>query len=120
MKRNILGYIYYRFYDFLCIFKTYDIYYATAHLLSIVVGFYVIHILTYINYLPQFKADQYFFAFGLYISCMSLFYFTVLKRRKYLSIVDVFTDESVEHKNIGRVVVSVILFFAVAGFFILK
>lgn len=108
MKQTKFDYIFYRFYDFLSIIKSYDIYFATIHLMSMLLGLNVLIILNYFSLIVSYRnfwEENMFVAALLYLIPVGVFYLTFLRKKRYLVILKQYEGESAKTKLIARVVV---------------
>ncbi len=116
--KKVAQYLYYRCYDFLYIFQSYDIYFATLHLLSMIISTAILLIIFYSNIISDTTAREYNYAFALaYLISLILFYFITFKKKKYLEIISEFEKENKLQKVIGRVTVVLLIVGLVIGLF---
>ncbi len=114
--RKLFDYIYFRFYDFLCIFKSYDIYFATIHLMSILEGFLLLRLLPIDRFLSvETILKSPYLAVSTYVIPLLINYLLFLKGKRYLKILSTFEKESRTTQKIGRF--SIAIFIAGTLFF---
>lgn len=118
--KKIVEYFYYRCYDFLCIFKSYDIYFAALHLMCILTGFLLVHLLGYFpihkNLIEQYKP----FGILFYLLPMLVFYFLVFKNSKYDKIISCYQTESKMINIIGKIGTASLIIILISLIFITK
>jgi hypothetical protein len=115
MKR-IIDYIYYRCWDFLSIFNSYDIYFAAIHLLSILLSVISITVVLKANFLNDIWIKTHLYVGAIpYLSFVLVFYFYFISTKHCQVIVEKYKNETAISKFLGRgvmvLVITVELFF---------
>ncbi len=120
MKKTF-KYFYYRCYDFLCIFKSFDIYFAALHLMCIISSFVILELMCFI---PQNKDELILnnkIIFGsAYIIPMIFYYFIIFRNEKYLVIIEKYKKESKTINIIGKISVALLIILLIAMLFVVK
>lgn len=108
--RKLLDYIYFRFYDFLLIFKSYDIYFATIHLMSILEGFLLIRLVPIERFLSvETILKSPYLAVSTYVIPLLINYLLFLKGKRYLKILITYENESRLSQKLGRFFIAIFI-----------
>lgn len=117
--RNFLDYIYFRFYDFLTIFKSYDIYFAVIHVIALL---QVIMIIALVPLNSFFSTDvlykNAYWGSIAYLVLIGINYLLFLRKKRYLQIIAKFEKESKRVKVMGRI--SVVVSIAILWWLFIK
>jgi len=120
MKR-LIEYFYYRCYDFLCIFKSFDIHFAALHLMSILSSIVILDLLFFAF---QFNNELTLFnniIFGMsYLIPLVFYYFIVFRNEKYFLIIEKYKDEPKRINLLGKTIISFLIVFLISMIFVFK
>jgi hypothetical protein len=116
MDKLSLDYFYYRCYDFLKIFKSYDLFFAALHLMSMITGYIIILLLSWGDIFDAEDSEKlvlYIAGIAAYFLPLTIYYFKCFRNRKYKDIINRYKLESRFSRMSSRFILGVVIIFLI-------
>lgn len=120
MNKLTTDYFYYSCYDFLKIFKSYDLPFAALHLMSMLSSVIIVLVGVRGNMLGKEDSGKLVIntvGVGSYLLPLIIFYFKCFRNQKYRQIINRYKSETRFSRNTGRIILGGVIIFLIYEMF---